>query len=213
MILFLDIDGVLNSKPGSTGLENFHVQHLNTLIQMFPEPRIITNSAWNSIPLSELRVQFEQAGFLYPRVIQGRTPSCMGGGLPVRQWLRENNAVGEPFLILDDSTHDYGAMWCRLVWCPWNRGFDGERLRAALRVVERSRKPLQDSVERFAAVESLMERSRWALREANWLTEEGKRKVCGEALSLAQTCLDIPAFLSEACLMPFDQPETVPTPA
>jgi hypothetical protein len=113
--IFLDIDEVL-AEYGK--LRHDRIAHLNYIIREARDfdPRIVFNTAWNSHTLDEMCVMMTANGFEYPEVLIGQTAGCQGGGILARQWLRDNRAVGKPYIAIDDSSH-YQESMGRLVQC------------------------------------------------------------------------------------------------
>lgn len=118
-ILFLDIDGVLNSEQSSlmywrqNGKECLFVNenhfclvscsNLLSIIEECPDVRIVISSSWRVYhTLDEIRGFFEKFG-LDPKLVIGETPdSSQARGLEIQQWLDENAPI-EDFIIVDDE--------------------------------------------------------------------------------------------------------------
>lgn len=130
IIIFLDIDGVLNSwqqweaktiVPSPRGLEfgvsTYHIEQLNKLITHFPSLRFVLSSTWRILtPYNELQPYLEKHGFTGQLISQTRygnynwdpTGSKKGKGseprgYQIQDWLSENPEV-EAFAILDDDS-------------------------------------------------------------------------------------------------------------
>lgn len=195
MLIFLDIDEVL-ARYGK--LQYDRIARLNRIIEACPSPaRIVFNTSWNIYSLDGMQKRLTKAGFAYPKALHGQTGSTRGGGEPIREWLVKHNEVGTPFLILDDSTRDLGAMWCRLAHCRIGiEGLSEEVLQEALTILHR---PISEATERAAALRTLY-RHVLKVLDASWLTTEQKLQYAQEYNVLSSQLLQEPDFLKAAYL-------------
>lgn len=205
ILLFLDVDGVLN-RHDKSWLDPELVANLNWLVARCSEIKIVFNTAWNRHPVAKLKTMMEDAGFKHPARIRGKTDSCSGGGEPCRRYLEAHDLVGTPYIIIDDSDHDYGEMWCRLVKCQSNRGFDEKRRGAANDLAWKSRNPDEDR-DRRIAVGGLVDRA-FQVMQADWLTPEQKESYVARDLDLAAQCITMPDFHRRAMVTPPEPPES-----
>ena len=200
-LLFLDVDGVLNRYgSGHEGkLDPELITNLNML--MFTcDLEIVLNSAWNAFGVEKVRADFKAAGFETPKSIIGTTARNCGGGFPVRKYLIDNDIEGIPYIIIDDGTHNYGEMWCRLARCDGRKGFTTEVLRRAEDLVFKCARPLEQR-DREMAASFILEHTVW-LSKASWLSEEQKRHYIAADFDIATHCLTTPDFMEAAMLVP-----------
>ncbi len=139
-ILFLDIDGVLNSeewafKKYDEGVHNalqseFDVQaveRLNTIIEK-SGAKVVISSSWRLIySLEHINSMLTKFGF--KGEIVGRTPSPKanrGRGYDIKRWLTENSKV-TTFAILDDD-NDMDGVRDRFVQTSWTKGLQDEHI-------------------------------------------------------------------------------------
>jgi len=201
MLIFLDIDGVLvlNGRK----FERKLVNHLNNLIATYfwksgKNVEIVFNSAWNVNPIDDMKKWLAEAGFLYTNCIIGKTPGTSGGGELIRRWLTTNNRVGEPFILLDDSSHDIQAMWCRIAQSVTSKGFNRTVARKAETIMLRK---ITEDGERKAACENLLAQA-LRVQKASWLTADQKADLAAVDCALLQELLLKPHFLEHAFLKP-----------
>jgi len=126
-ILFLDIDGVLNSSEFLTHqffkfykfpaedncefalqqIDEKAVQRLNRLFEVYPDLRIVLSSTWRKLyPLSILQELLEKKG-LKKNVVIGQTPTRLSDrirGYEIKEWLDDHSEV-DKFVILDDDAN------------------------------------------------------------------------------------------------------------
>lgn len=176
MIVFLDIDGVLNTPRTLNGQEKLDrslVANLNALVERSDTPvEIVFNTAWNRHPLDDMRGFLWLAGFVHPKTLVAQTGSTRGGWLPVFEWLNDQGRYGEPYLIIDDSGHYPAHTWGRLVHTNIQTGFNAQELERALEILRAL--PLDPETERercFFHLEREEERIRL---HTPWLSEEGR---------------------------------------
>ncbi len=111
-ILFLDIDGVLNSKAGWERdnpdtikyMQKECVTLLNKIVAEIPDLKIVISSSWrHAFPMEDIITMLGDAG----KVVIGKTPQVhlSGGqrGDEIQSWLDFNPGV-ENFVILDDDS-------------------------------------------------------------------------------------------------------------
>jgi hypothetical protein len=201
VLVFLDIDGVCNKHggPHHGKLNPELVGHIGRLIQRHRfDTQIVFNTAWNTNTLDEMKVMFTAAGFKHPECLVGQTSSTRGGGHPIREYLIENDLIGTPFIIIDDSTHDYGEMWCRLIACNGSKGFDKIALKEATEQMWHSSP--NESRDRHAAIDRLLRDCHRLARRCPWLTDEQRQGYIRRNLNLIEHCLLVPDFLVAAYL-------------
>ena len=154
-VIFLDMDGVLNSHrylyegPVARGamredLESWAdmidpeaVERLNTLVDR-TGAKIVLSSSWR-VPFMDRMDDFRRmlAGRGFRGEVIGRTPTgreCGAGhtgqrGFEVAMWLRDH-PEGDLFVCLDDSGH-FAGMMSRLVQTPWSVGLQDEHVERA----------------------------------------------------------------------------------
>ena len=204
--IFLDIDGVMNRYGFKQDkLDPKLVAHLEWLSTRWTLS-VVTNSAWNSYGLERIRAAFVAAGLKSSRIITGMTNSNGGGGGPVRQYLRDHDLVGTPFFIVDDSTHDYGEMWCRLVHCDGRKGFDVGALKNLDQMIGHCHTP-ESQRDRRQALTNLGEYCFW-LMKADWLSFEEKERHIYTLMESGARFLTAPNFLEAAMLVKAASPES-----
>lgn len=126
-VLFLDIDGVLNSVDWYMRRkedENAAAYHdwaydldpvalglLKKLMADVPDLNIVISSSWRmSHSLETFKRKLAPMIGIEPKRIAGMTPSLSRGrGEEIKQWLNEHPAVTK-FAIIDDDSFDMGDM-------------------------------------------------------------------------------------------------------
>lgn len=104
-VIFLDVDGVLNSVKDrySHVLENdIHLQLLSDLVHA-SGAKIVLSSSWRKIPslLEILKYRLGQYGI----EIYSSTRSIPGTrGTEIKDWIKHSNEPIESFVILDDDS-------------------------------------------------------------------------------------------------------------
>ena len=117
-LIFLDIDGVLNSHQYDSLAESCiispeNVQHLNTILARVPDARLVISSAWRYMVLGN---SMTERGFEYMLRTHGvRCPGRVAGitcadelvmnrGRQIAAFFRTHyrSEVRDPFVILDD---------------------------------------------------------------------------------------------------------------
>ncbi len=143
-LIFLDIDGVLNShffqiktkdwdtRDKSTQIDPVCVGFLNEIIAA-TSAKIVISSTWRILFYDEIPSILEKKGFLYSSNIIGKTPKTFfenkrykhaQRGMQIQQWLDENQTwIIDRFIILDDSD-DMGHLLPRWVRVPSLVGLD-----------------------------------------------------------------------------------------
>jgi hypothetical protein len=151
-ILFLDIDGVLNSADFlyqvrlktpqgpivladqwqlSALLDPGAIQVLNQILDA-SNAEIVVSSTWRlSLSVGDFRKVFQEMGIRGK--ILGVTPhlSCRPRGEEIHQWLLENRKLGHPFAILDDDS-DMGDLAPFLVKTTFEKGLGQEHIQQTL---------------------------------------------------------------------------------
>lgn len=143
-ILFLDVDGVLNSeldrgnKPTDVlyerlgkmcGISKFHVEQLKRLLDAIPDLEIVLSSTWRIQHANDLVYGTNELGVPLPLI--GITPSVFSGnrGYEITSWLCRNLEKGEPVIVgAVDDDHDiqYADSICRPFYTTWERGLQPE---------------------------------------------------------------------------------------
>lgn len=139
-LLFLDVDGVLNSKHRrgndfgdplagrlpAAALSTFHIAKLKILMEKIPDLKIVISSTWRIMYRKELIEGLQTCGIDVERII-GDTPitmsDCRGG--EVERYL---NDVSEPFkyAILDDYDDFYEEQKPFFFRTTWEDGLTSE---------------------------------------------------------------------------------------
>jgi len=148
-IIFLDIDGVLNSRAfflaRTAGLEEHQDEEAHTREMIDPAAvallnhlveksgaEIVISSSWRiAYSMSEIGHALYANGFRHRLAIIGKTTTSDGErGSQIQEWLE---SAGEPvtFAILDDSD-DMGVHRPRLVRTDWERGLEQHHVEQAL---------------------------------------------------------------------------------
>ena len=138
-LIFLDIDGVLNSERyikaehartgkcmGGSTVEMIDLSALRELERICFETgaRIVVSSCWRiGRTVEELRKIFDDASFSMPERIIDRTPSHDRGtrGEEIAKWFEEDWITPDSFIILDDSS-DMKPYRTHLVKTNWKTG-------------------------------------------------------------------------------------------
>jgi hypothetical protein len=112
-IIFLDIDGVLNSFGGNwqgeyEELDRKCIENLNILIENVKDVKIVISSTWrilhSLVCLREIMIKW---GFKYPQLIIDKTPrlSREKRGIEIYEWkLYGKYKYIDNFIILDDDS-------------------------------------------------------------------------------------------------------------
>jgi hypothetical protein len=115
-IIFLDVDGVPNSKSGTNltekfGLDDKLISNLKFILDSVPDTKIVISSSWRSIIYDEIHtsedipwrtVLTHKLGFTNTSdIIIGDTPILFitknRRGLEIKQWMDENNIRFKPY--------------------------------------------------------------------------------------------------------------------
>lgn len=144
-IIFLDIDGVLNSAQGwASGVCSRWVfcpeavGNLNGILEAVPEAVIILSSSWRHMKRDELNDIFTNNGIDFSRVV-GATPRAASfngvRGLEIQAWLDAHRArEDDRFVILDDDT-DMAHLMDRLVLVDSKVGLTRENAERAVELL------------------------------------------------------------------------------
>lgn len=108
-IVFLDIDGVLNSRSfferrrsGDVHLDTSAIEILNRLSD---DVDFVVSSTWRADGVESVQKRLDEAGFTGKLV--DRTPycKCRVRGVEVKQWLSDNRTYGfDRYAIIDDDS-------------------------------------------------------------------------------------------------------------
>jgi len=139
-LIFLDIDGVLNSERyihdehartgkcmGGSVVEMIDLSALRELERICVETgaRIVVSSCWRiGRTVEELRKIFDDATFSMPERIIDRTPAPHYGitrGKEIAKWFEEIRIIPDSFIILDDDP-DMKPYRAHLVKTNWKTG-------------------------------------------------------------------------------------------
>ena len=138
-IIFLDIDGVLNSMSGlifrgGQSLQDLYTEHISVLIWLLrkTDAKIVVSSTWRiGKSVSDLKQLFYNYG-LPSKYIIDKTDRLSGEqrGKEIKLWLDETEHNIESFVILDDDSdmdgvekyhvqtkHDYGLTYVEALEC------------------------------------------------------------------------------------------------
>ena len=198
VIILLDIDGVLCLD--GRNLNRDLVANLNLVVSDGAGPSgttIVFNTAWNRLPLETMKSLLAEAGFRYPECLVGQTNGCHGGGDPAREWLRDNNRVGTPYVMIDDSTN-VGMSWGRLAHCNTGEGLTRAVVDKALSIIRRGIGCSKDEVQHLA--DNLrLENHRLSTR-CPWLTFAKINSFINHNSALVASATGWEGFMREACL-------------
>lgn len=124
-ILFLDIDGVLNSaavladKGRHDAIDRDMVERINRVVRD-TGCNIVISSTWRLLwPLGELKALLRQHGMI--DVVIGQTPRLDRRDNEILEWLAEHPEVTR-FVAVDDDTFDMTAINHRLVATSFQTG-------------------------------------------------------------------------------------------
>jgi hypothetical protein len=137
MILFLDIDGVMNMYgrscstmrlPKEKHIEPNCCERLNYICEVLTELNIVISSAWRR-NMDNLQIHLEEAGFKYWDRVIGKTPRChrehddysipadlvlKWRGEQILDWLTKNEYSGK-YLVVDDEVIDICGEKCNSI--------------------------------------------------------------------------------------------------
>ena len=145
-VIFLDIDGVLNSSKfldgvgnvslGSAYFDRKAVKVLNKIVDLTGAV-IVISSSWRRIfSLSTLKRFLKESGFK-GKVI-GKTPAKSHDirGLEIKEWLdRPENESIVSFAILDDDSNGIENLRDHFVQTDWETGLQSEHAELAVRML------------------------------------------------------------------------------
>lgn len=146
-IIFLDIDGVLNTH-GSI-MENVHLLpekvKLIVLLCDMTGASVVISSAWREFmetdeidgPLCPFRFAMRRAGFPVNRII-GRTGHNQTRGLEINEWLMAQTPQPQRWVIIDDEGHDFAGdpvQWSRFVRVDPVAGMTWENVKKAMKIL------------------------------------------------------------------------------
>lgn len=147
-VLFLDIDGVLNSadwygdrphrflkddpeeSEWDCELDPAAILRLKKLMHAVPDLEIVISSTWRlNHELSEFKRRFSQMLSIEPSRVIDKTPR-LGSirGLEIQDWLNRNTSVSK-FAIIDDDS-DMGELMDSLFKTSWQSGIQDEHVKA-----------------------------------------------------------------------------------
>lgn len=135
-ILFVDIDGVLNSLDSAKKLGTFEVLDVEAvgLLRQVTEKHqaeIVITSTWRIDPdwLRRINTAFAKAGWEKPPIID-RTPDMADKirGEEIQTWLNANPT--ESFIIIDDENDMKDEQMSRFVRCDNRVGFTESQVQA-----------------------------------------------------------------------------------
>ena len=130
-IVFLDIDGVLNTCEGlSMGLDPRLVQELNVLIRR-SGASVVVSSSWRIAGLVRMRTMLREHGCVGP--VSGVTPILgpVERGLEIQAWLDRCRWRVSRFVILDD-TDNMAHLRPHLIQTDYRKGLTPDDVAAAL---------------------------------------------------------------------------------
>lgn len=155
-LLFLDMDGVLNSEQSAhyfwwkkhdrqcymqewAELDPICCSNLNKLLEELPDCKVVISSTWRTH--FELEEWDKHADEYFPALkgrIIGKTPVIRESfrgftprGVEITQWLKDNGHSDTPFVILDDNADMEGCM-VNLVQTDPNVGLTWDDIKAVL---------------------------------------------------------------------------------
>jgi hypothetical protein len=143
IIVFLDVDGVLNNKSFLLKRSDFeessefnpdNVKLLNKLLKE-TNASVVISSSWRiGHSLYWLQTMLEKVGFEYPERIIGATISDTKSqrGDEIDMWLRQLHI--DAFVILDDDD-DMSVVKDKLVQTNFETGLSEEHVEAAKRII------------------------------------------------------------------------------
>jgi hypothetical protein len=131
LIIFLDIDGVLNSfkslKEFGTYkiLDGQNIDCLNAIIE-HTQGKIVISSSWRlQYTLEELQTILEKYGFNYCNSIIGYTPLDKFREIEIEKWLKEYGNT--KFLIIDDS-NNFSKYQNHLIQTSFSKGLQNKHI-------------------------------------------------------------------------------------
>lgn len=141
-VIFLDFDGVLNSRESWDTCTQMHRDHksarlnppaVDRLARLVKESRaaIVVSSSWRAFwSLDQLKTWLSKFGIPKNTII-GKTPRCdVMRGREIRQWLDDHPEVTS-FVVLDDDS-DMETVHHRHVKTSWETGLQDDHVEEAL---------------------------------------------------------------------------------
>lgn len=126
-VIFLDVDGVLNSKTtvkqtpmGYRGIDEARVKMLADAISKYGGGKIVLSSDWKELKPDEADYVYLSSKLeKYGLKISGKTVDCRhnGRGAGILNYMEEHSEI-EEFVILDDNLFDFQdsqKLWERLL--------------------------------------------------------------------------------------------------
>ena len=135
-IIFLDIDGVLNSANDKFSQKLETKKHLNLLEKLVKKTnaKIVLSSSWRGIP--SLRKIVENKMQEIDAEIIDATRSLPGTrGSEIKDWMKDKDI--ESFVILDDDSDMDEMTETNLVLTDSNKGLQKEDIEKALKILNR----------------------------------------------------------------------------
>jgi len=133
-VIFLDIDGVLNSindKFSQTLETQSHLDLLGELVKK-TNAKIVLSSSWRGIP--SLRKLVENKMKLINTEVIGATRSLPGTrGSEIKDWMKDKDI--ESFVIIDDDKDMDELTETNLVLTDSNKGLQKEDIEKALKIL------------------------------------------------------------------------------
>lgn len=148
-VIFLDVDGVLNSEAWyrrrlhgprkGYRYDEFDPRAVSVLNELVERSgaEVVVSSVWRRLGLDELRTYLRAAG--YRGELHGVTPPSWGGSIrgdEIAAWLNAQERSIWHMVILDDDS-DMGALRRWLVKTSWRNGLTGRYVAKALAVLAR----------------------------------------------------------------------------
>ena len=135
-LIFLDIDGVLNTKATlSTSVRNIDGDKLSRLafLAKAGDAKIVLSSSWRLLSRETLTDTLS----CHDLSVIGATPSFNGNNRKseILAFLRDFEAQVESFVILDDQTIRWGSLKKRLVRTVPSRGLTDANVEKALKIL------------------------------------------------------------------------------
>jgi hypothetical protein len=130
-VIFLDIDGVLNTCDGlETGINRGLVEHLNKLVRD-SGASVVVSSSWRIAGLRRMRMILREHGFTGR--VSGVTPVMSLGvrGLEIQAWIDRCRWRVTSFVILDDND-DMADLHPHLIQTDYRKGLTSDDVSAAL---------------------------------------------------------------------------------
>lgn len=145
-VLFLDVDGVLNSRSvltrwneqgrrASEAIDNEMVARINRVVDA-TGCFIVISSTWRLCwPMGELTAKLRQHGLR--DVVIGKTPTLKRRDEEILAWLAENKGVAH-FAAVDDDTFDMTGLGDRLVATSFETGIQDNHVEQLIKLLNDS---------------------------------------------------------------------------